>query len=358
LHRHFNIVVAGEFNSGKSSVINLLLRRSVLPVSVRHTNMPPVRIFPSDREDYNIRSKTNEGLDFPSFKAGKIDGRTIQSARLEMELPQFNGATITEISVGEDGELEAEAATLMRDADQLIWCTMGQRAWCLTEIDVVENLPEKLLDNAILAVTRRDYLTSESDREKVRNRLHREAKQYFREIVMLDASPKSIRSAGDAVAWAASDGHQLHDYIINEFEKSEFYGAAIPVAKIQDIQDIRELRVESRRPAEALTPKEALELCNLQIGNIRKMATIPENLSGEYLVANLASALDIFKDRIEGAVNAGSLGLETTLANLQAASVQVDAFGSDKQAEAAMFVVACFVKVSAELTRMANSPST
>lgn len=241
IHRHFNIVVAGEFNAGKSSVVNLLLRKNLLPATVGYSQMPPLRIFPSAQEVYTIRTATNESISKDAFLRGKLHGTAVSSARIEAVLDDFNGAVISEVSVGQHGELDPEAEAILQSADLLIWCTMGQRAWCLTEITIIESLPAKILETAILAVTRSDYLRNDIDRDKVKTRLEREAAPYFKQIEMLDCSQKSIRNAHDQVTWMQSGGEALLKGVMQHFRASDFYGKTAPTADLQEINDFREV---------------------------------------------------------------------------------------------------------------------
>ncbi len=249
--RHFHIVVAGEFNAGKSSLVNLLLRQPVLPVTVGYSRMPPLRIFPAENEVYNIVTATNEKIEKQDFLRGVSHDVAIRSARIELPLDRFAGAVISEVSVGQHGELEPEEQDILATADLLVWCTMGQRAWCLTEITIVEKLPRQLLDTAILAVTRSDYLRTDGDREKVKVRLEREAAQYFNRIVMVDASPQAARRAQDDDNWRDSGGQQLFDAVHSIFSKSGFYGKAAPTADLREIEEFRAAKaVESARIAD------------------------------------------------------------------------------------------------------------
>ncbi len=234
--QQFNIVVAGEFNAGKSSVINLLLRKEVVPAGVAVSDLPPLEITDAADDAYSLRS---EGPGQPVKVQGRFTGGgagRLAELRIKTPMEAFAGAAIHEVSVGQDGTLTPEGAAVLADADLLIWCTMGQRAWCLSEISIVETLPGALLDTAILAVTRSDYLRNTADLEKVKTRLGREAKSFFNNILMLECGRKSLAEAYDDTSWAAQGGKALFDLVSAQYQASDF------------AQKVRLVRLEKPEP--------------------------------------------------------------------------------------------------------------
>lgn len=222
---HYRIVIAGEFNSGKSSVINLLLRDRVVPASVDFTLMPPINIFPSDSASVTVTTLDGAEGDREAFLDGTITGEELANVRIERRMDAFEGAVISEVTVGLDGRLQPAAAALLHSADLLIWCTMGQRAWALTEIAIVEKLPASVLEKSILAVTRSDYLRNESKRELVYDRLTDQASKYFSKIIMLEAGRNDVQRSSDEAHWAATGGKELYDAVMVEFEAFKQAGA-------------------------------------------------------------------------------------------------------------------------------------
>ncbi len=222
--RYFNIVVAGEFNAGKSSVLNVLLRKEVVPVSLGISGLPPVRILPSATESCDICSSEPERRLAKSDLFDEASDTQISSITITTPLEDFQDAAFHEVSVDQNGELSAKSQEILAKADLLIWCTMGQRAWCLSEISIVEKLPQPLLDTAILAVTRSDYLRNTDDLAKVQQRLSRKAGQYFNTILSLDCSRKSIANILDQTVWEHSGGKGLRDFVLSEYRKSPLFG--------------------------------------------------------------------------------------------------------------------------------------
>jgi hypothetical protein len=125
----------------------------------------------------------------------------------------FGDSTIAEVPVDRAGRLPEAGRTLVLAADVVIWCTMAQRAWGLSEAQIVDSFSGLDRGRAILAVTRADYLRSDAARDKVLQRLMRQAGHRFAEIVAVDAGTRSApddasgtwRAAGEAKLRAAID---------------------------------------------------------------------------------------------------------------------------------------------------------
>ncbi len=162
----FRVAIAGEFNSGKSSLINLLLRQPVMPVGVTWSRQPPI------------------------------------------SLAMGNGITLVEIPIDENGHLDPAARAELESADMLIWCTMAQRAWCLSESDLIETLPPRLFDNAVIAVMRSDLLSADA-REKVRARVAVLTRDRFAALVMIEAGSAIRAGLSEDATWQGSGASRI-----------------------------------------------------------------------------------------------------------------------------------------------------
>lgn len=162
----FRVAIAGEFNSGKSSLINLLLRQPVMPVGVTWSRQPPI------------------------------------------SLAMGNGIMLVEIPIDENGHLDPAARAELDSADMLIWCTMAQRAWCLSESDLIETLPPRLLHNAVIAVMRSDLLSPDA-REKVRARVAVLTRDRFASLVMIEAGSTIQAGLAEDPVWQGSGASRI-----------------------------------------------------------------------------------------------------------------------------------------------------
>lgn len=201
------IVVAGEFNAGKSSVIDLLLDRPVMPRSVEDTHLPPVTLRLAAAESARALAGgavIAEG-DPASLLAAAPAGTEAIEVDLVSDIPP--GVILREVSVTLDHPDYAARRALLAEADALIWCTMAQRAWTLTESAVVEDLPAAARGAAILAVTRQDLLPDRAAAALVLERLQAVASAHFSHILLLDAGRDTL--AAGPIARAVAGGAAL-----------------------------------------------------------------------------------------------------------------------------------------------------
>ena len=210
----FKVVVVGEFNSGKSSVINLMLRRGVLPASAEFTNMPPARIVLSDQEEWAITGDGGSELNAEEFRGGKLDGEDIENIEISLAGDDLSDVSVTEVSVDLDGFLSYEAEDLINGADLVIWCTMGQRAWCLSEIDIVKEFPSKIHKHAILVITRADLLPSKNKKKLVTDRVEGAAAEFFDKVFMVECGTKAIAEADKSARWKETGGQALWEGLV------------------------------------------------------------------------------------------------------------------------------------------------
>lgn len=212
-HRPVRVGIVGEFNSGKSSVANLLLRQPLLEPSIEHSRMPPLHIslVPEDGPG------PGGGATAQASEPGADCPRTGQTITATATCEALSGVVLTEISVSENGRLSAEAACELDTVDFIVWCTMGQRAWCLSEIEIVGGIRRDQLENSIIAITRADYLDTAA-LENVVQRVTEMTRDLFPVTAVVNASSSAIGAASDDNAWAESGGRQLHDALLRSVD--------------------------------------------------------------------------------------------------------------------------------------------
>jgi len=193
------VAVIGEFNSGKTSLVNSLLGAPVLPTSfTKHTAYPTVVRF---------AAKPSLSAEIADRKRVPIAWNCIDSApaqhiyRLHVGVPLDRLKTLRAtdtpgLGLGDESR-EARTLRACRSADTVIWCTPAMQAWKASEQRVWLSLPRALRRRGILAVTFMDAIRSKTDASRLMARLHGEAGQYFRKIVTVSAHGVLASSSGD-----------------------------------------------------------------------------------------------------------------------------------------------------------------
>lgn len=216
------VVVAGEFSTGKSSLINLLLRQRVLEPSVGLRVQPPTRLRHSTQRIVNACRR-----DGAMQRVAKVEHatRTPDLAEIEIYLPfdRFPGVEIQELPAPSSAGYSEAHRHVAASADILLWCTIGSQPWRLSEKDCLSKLGRSPDQTTILCVMRDDLIRTDSDRGKINRRLETEARPFFSEIVFIDASNRTLQaSQTDDAAWQKSGAGVVGSAI------SRLPGASIP----------------------------------------------------------------------------------------------------------------------------------
>ena len=232
---HFSVVVAGEFNAGKSSLVNLLFRKPLLPVSVAPAGAPLSHVYPSDRERRIAMLRDGRITEASKYFGGNMGAADLTAIEVEVPAPAFDGAVVTEVPLGTNNKYDDEGLAALKGADLLIWCTMAQRAWSLTEIEIVEALPPAVREGAILVVTRSDYLAEKASKDLVLDRLNSMARKFFADIVTVDCSQTALsESVEDEAAWKRAGGERLAGLVLDRLAASGFKGLRVAGARALD----------------------------------------------------------------------------------------------------------------------------
>lgn len=201
------IIIAGEFGAGKSSVINAMLRRPLLPYKVGTTNRPLITLYHAPDTGVVVTPWAGAPYELPAVDR---EHDTAKGLVIRTPMTGLEGAEIVELPSHHDGVVEDGVIEMMASADLLIWVTIASQAWRLTEKSVLQRLPQACRMRAVLAVSRGDKLRSNEDREKITSRIRRENPGFFREIVFMKAGAARLRKTPeDNGAWAISGGARL-----------------------------------------------------------------------------------------------------------------------------------------------------
>ncbi len=207
------IALLGEFSSGKSTLLNLLIGADLLPTKVTATELPPVwfshgrpRAFWVDRQG------GQHPMTFGDFGGVPMSARYV---RVFTSSPMLERCDIIDTPGISDPNLDEESWRFaVGQSNFILWCTPATQAWRETERSAWTSLPERLRANSVLVVTRADKLLNATDRDKVTRRLTRESFGLFGDLVLLSA-PDAVRGkavlaqSNDWDLWTQSGGADL-----------------------------------------------------------------------------------------------------------------------------------------------------
>jgi len=183
------VVVIGEFNSGKTSLVNAMLGAAVLPASyTTHTVYPTVVRF---ARKPSLSAEIEQRKRVPIAWEDVDEGASSRICRLHVGAPVDRLRTLRVLDTPGLGRgndlLGASTLRACRRADIVIWCTPAMQAWKATEHQVWLALPKSVRRRGVLAVTFMDVLRSQRDASRLMMRLHADAGDLFRRIVSSSA---------------------------------------------------------------------------------------------------------------------------------------------------------------------------
>lgn len=200
LSRAPRVCVVGELNSGKSSLINVLLGNAVLPTSASANTRLPIRIFRSDRPCLAIETADHERVEISSDQMTPelLAGAVMLHAGLPLDrLESFELIDTPGLQSGDESLCE-RATDACRQSHLAIWCSTATQAWKASELGVWQSLPKRLRTNGILAVTFKDAIDSREDEGRLWGRINAEAAPHFKKVVMISARDAiAARQHGD-----------------------------------------------------------------------------------------------------------------------------------------------------------------
>ncbi len=196
LGRKPRIMIAGEFSSGKSRLINALIGQSILPSNVTSTALPPVWLTGPGGEpcivglDGSVSTLDVDEMDF--------DLETTAFCVLSVDAPILEHVDLIDTPGNSDPNMPPEYwERMLPYADGLVWCSSAMQAWKQSEKANCALMPPDLLEHSLLVVTQADRMPDARSAEKVLRRVQRESKSILNDVVMGSALvPEDIAEIG------------------------------------------------------------------------------------------------------------------------------------------------------------------
>jgi len=241
--RPIRIAVMGEENSGKSLLINYILKHQVLPsgafagenthLLIRHAREASVHAVSADGSRNRLTSKAfgrlakpgkrpptrNAGVIYDAARPQHASHASLIAAGLSGGQPRAQQAPMKLIEVGlplgflrrveiievrsfPTGQASAASNRAFNQIDLAIWCTLATQAWKETEVAAWKRIPPGRRKLALMLVTYKDAIRRAVDETRITARLRQATSGLFDDVVIL-SSHEALQSLLTSDAEAA-----------------------------------------------------------------------------------------------------------------------------------------------------------
>ncbi len=230
------LCLMGEFSAGKSTLSNLLIKTSALPVNVTATQLPPVWISKGDDTPYRVDLDGQE-FDIDLANLADVTVEDTRYIRIFHDADLLDLCDLIDMPGISDPNMDADVwQRVIHHADAVIWCTHATQAWRQSEAAVWSMLPPDLHQNSFLLLTRMDKILSDRDRMRVAKRVGRETEGLFRELYPISLT-QALAAGDDPDKWNAS-GAEAFTHALTELLNE------IAAGQEKDAEDARQDEVE------------------------------------------------------------------------------------------------------------------
>ena len=242
--RPIRIAVMGEENSGKSLLINYLLKHQVLPsgafagentqLLIRHAPEASVHAVSADGSRNRLTSKgfgrlvkpetrppnPNAGVIYDATRPQRASAASLIPAGLsggpraqqtptkliEVGLPLgfLRRVEIIEVRSFPMGPASAASNRAFSQVDLAIWCTLATQAWKETEVAAWKRIPPGRRKLALMLVTYKDAIRRAADETRIAARLRQVTSGLFDDVVIvsLQEALQSLLTSDEEAALA------------------------------------------------------------------------------------------------------------------------------------------------------------
>ena len=212
-HRKPRLVLMGEFSAGKSTLTNILLDKTPLPMRVTATRLPPVQISLGEPSAMAIRYD-GTSIEVPLDEISDVPFDETMMIKVMMQSDVLQLCDLLDMPGISDPNMRQDIwESIIEPEDNVIWCTHATQAWRQSEAAIWKMLSQRVTEENILLITQYDKLQSERDKKRVLKRVEMETQGLFDAIYpvsLLDA----LNANDDPDAWEASGAAALSEHVI------------------------------------------------------------------------------------------------------------------------------------------------
>lgn len=208
------VCLMGEFSAGKSTLSNLLIGASALPVNVTATQLPPVWISKGSDTPYRVGLDGDE-IDIDLNRLSDISVSDTSHIRIFRDASILDICDLIDMPGISDPNMGAEVwQRVVHHADIVLWCSHATQAWRQSEAAVWSTMPPNLHKTSLLLLTRIDRILSERDRDRVIRRVEKETRGLFRQVLPVSLI-QALKAGEDPTKWQESGAADLSDALVD-----------------------------------------------------------------------------------------------------------------------------------------------
>ncbi|MCF6273869.1 MAG: dynamin family protein [Rhodobacteraceae bacterium] len=212
LTRPIKVAIGGEFSSGKSTFVNMLLGQHVVDMQASASAMPTVHFLHGAKTTYRtIGTKHSQSIaDINTLR--EEDLHELECLEVTADVPFLKQFEIFDTPGTSDPSRSVDQLlTVVNQVDFVIWCTNATQAWRESERRMWENLPFELKQRSLLIVTHVDLPSIKPSLNRLMKRIKKDAAPLFKKIIPMEllAASSARDKTGkvtDQAAWEASGG--------------------------------------------------------------------------------------------------------------------------------------------------------
>ncbi len=214
LMRPIKVAIGGEFSSGKSTFVKMLLGQHVVDMQASASAMPTVSFLYGAETTYRAitAQRSWEVRDIEALTEDELRG--LECLEIVADVPFLKQYEIFDTPGTADPSRSVDQLlTVAAQADFIIWCTNATQAWRESERRMWENLPFELKKRSLLIVTHVDLPSVKPSMGRLMKRMKKEAGLLFKKIIPMEllaaSAARDKRGAViNEVSWVASGGSE------------------------------------------------------------------------------------------------------------------------------------------------------
>ncbi|TKX32659.1 dynamin family protein [Campylobacter aviculae] len=219
LEKNINIAIVGQFSSGKSSLLNLILKRECLPTGIIPVTFKPT--FLHYAKEYFLRVEFEDGSDIitdiedlAQYTDQRNELKKAKNLHIFAPIPLLKKITLVDtpgLNANENDTLTTSKE--LKNIHAAIWLSLIDNAGKKSEEDVIRENLEILGENSICVLNQKDKLTPQ-ELDNVLKYAKQVFSKYFKEIIAI-----SCKEAKAKESYKQSNFEHLLSFLQNLDEK-------------------------------------------------------------------------------------------------------------------------------------------